>query len=308
MSQKDNILLSDLDSLCGRLTDMEKEAKTKKMKTIRQEALVKSLTESIGTGTLKEKQNERKFETTMQELRLAKFQAEETALEGTKDKREEKEHQAGLLEASKLEVQILKQEMKKLKDVKMKLENYNEKIEEHVRLTNSMKDETDQEELASEEADLNTYYDPQINKIEKCLPELEAKATQLVLAASSQQVKMRRKFEILRDTAVEIVRGERDLKEIQEKKNKNDEKVVSKLPDVSPPVKEPEMIEKMEIEREKLSRLEESIQRKESEYKTSLRNFNSLLETQTDLEQVKEEKRVEISKLTARLRELNCEK
>merc|ERR1711915_473640 len=135
--------------------------------------------------------------------------------------------------------------------------------------------------------------------IEKCLPELEKKGTQLALAAASHQDRIRRNLEILHSNAAEMVRKERDLKEMKENidsvwQHKKEPGVT--MGNVEPLLTKPKMIEDKKQEEEILFRLDENIQEKELEHRAALLNFNSLLET----EQLKEERREEISKLKAR--------
>ena len=163
------------------------------------------------------------------------------------------------------------------------------------------------DEDTSEKSELTIYLDTDVIEIEKCLPELEKKGTQLALAASCHQDRLRRNLEIIHSNAAEMVRKERDLKKIKENidsMSKYKEEPVVTMENVEPLVTEPKMIEDKKEEEEILFRLDEKIQRKESEHRAALEIFNSLLET----EQLKEERREKISKLKARLQELSGEK
>ena len=168
-------------------------------------------------------------------------------------------------------------------------------------------DNKSDDEDTSEKSELTIYLDTDVTEIEKCLPELEKKGTQLALAASCRQDILRRNLEILHSNAAEMVRKERDLKKIKENidsMSKYKEEAVVTMENVEPLVTEPKMIEDKKEEEEILFRLDEKIQRKESEHRAALEIFNSLLET----EQLKEERREKISKLKARLQELSGEK
>ena len=69
-------------------------------------------------------------------------------------------------------------------------------------------------------------------------------------------------------------------------------------------VKDPIVGEMTKEEVEKLSVLDEEIIQKESEYEATLKNIDWLLESQTVLEKLKEERIDKISLLTARLQDL----
>ena len=322
-------MCSELDSICDPLAAMEEEARTMKTETRELEGREEALTKNIGMMTMKVKFNERKLEKKIEERREKKFLTEKRYLEGTEGIREKKEYLSGLLESSKFEVQILEQKIEKLNEVKMNLEKCDVELEELMTLTelltltDDIEAETDpkhdpdhahndddnksDDENTSEKSELTIYLDTDVIEIEKCLPELEKKGTQLALAASCRQDRLRRNLEILHSNAAEMVRKERDLKKIKENidsMSKYKEEAVVTMENVEPLVTEPKMIEDKKEEEEILFRLDEKIQRKESEHRAALEKFNSLLET----EQLKEERREKISKLKARLQELSGEK
>ena len=322
-------MCSELDSLCDPLAAMEEEARTKKRETRKLEGREEALTKNIGMMTMKVKFNERKLEKKIEERREKKFLTEKRYLEGTEGVREKKEYLSGLLEYSKFEVQILEQKFEKLKKVKMNLEKCDVELEELMTLTelltltDDIEAETDpkhdpdhahndddnksDDEDTSEKSELTIYLDTDVIEIEKCLPELEKKGTQLALAASCRQDRFRRNLEILHSNAAEMVRKERDLKKMKENidsMSKYKEEAMVTMENVEPLVTDPKMIEDKNEEEEILFRLDEKIQRKESEHRAALEKFNSLLET----EQLKEERREKISKLKARLQELSGEK
>ena len=322
-------MCSELYSLCDPLAAMEEEARTKKRETRKLEGREEALTKNIGMMTMKVKFNERKLEKKIEERREKKFLTEKRYLEGIEGIREKKEYLSGFLEFSKFEVQILEQEIVKLKEVKMNLEKCDVELEELMTLTelltltDDIEAETDpkhdpdhahndddnksDDEDTSEKSELTIYLDTDVIEIEKCLPELEKKGTQLALAASCHQDRFRWNLEILHSNAAEMVRKERDLKKIKENidsMSKYKEEAVVTMENVEPLVTEPKMIEDKKEEEEILFRLDEKIQRKESEHRAALEIFNSLLET----EQLKEERREKISKLKARLQELSGEK
>ena len=324
-------MCSELYSLCDPLAAMEEEARTKKTETRELEGREEALTKNIGMMTMKVKFNERKLEKKIEERREKKFLTEKRYLEGIEGirAREKKEYLSGLLESSKFEVQILEQKIEKLNEVKTNLEKCDVELEELMTLTelltltDDIEAETDpkhdpdhahndddnksDDENTSEKSELTIYLDTDVIEIEKCLPELEKKGTKLAFAASCRQDILRRNLEILHSNAAEMVRKERDLKKIKENidsMSKYKEEAVVTMENVEPLVTEPKMIEDKKEEEEILFRLDEKIQRKESEHRAALEIFNSLLET----EQLKEERREKISKLKARLQELSGEK
>lgn len=308
MSKKDQELRSELYSLCDLLSGLEREARTKEREIKTKLGGDKRLIESIDKLRAKNVKNERKFDRKMFELRKAKSQAEKRHSDESNDLKVRKEFQAGLLEASKIELNILKREMEELKEVKMDLlkvfESYN--IAE-VTSRNDVQSIEENEEI-SYQSEMSSR-EEKIEEILDNLPELERKAEQFVFAASSHQDEMRSRLGILRDVITRIMEFKRELKEIHEKNelrsrsDSNKGNAIEKE-NVKKQVKDPIVGEMTKEEVEKLSVLDEEIIQKESEYEATLKNIDWLLESQTVLEKLKEERIDKISLLTARLQDL----
>ena len=308
MSKKDQELRSELNSLCDLLSGLEREARTKEREIKTKLGGDKRLIESIDKLRAKNVKNERKFDRKMFELRKAKSQAEKSHSDESNDLKVRKEFQAGLLEASKIELNILKREMEELKEVKMDLlkvfESYN--IAE-VTSRNDVQSIEENEEI-SYQSEMSSR-EEKIEEILDNLPELERKAEQFVFAASSHQDEMRSRLGILRDVITRIMEFKRELKEIHEKNelrsrsDSNKGNAIEKE-NVKKQVKDPIVGEMTKEEVEKLSVLDEEIIQKESEYEATLKNIDWLLESQTVLEKLKEERIDKISLLTARLQDL----
>ena len=308
MSKKDQELRSELNSLCDLLSGLEREARTKEREIKTKLGGDKRLIESIDKLRAKNVKNERKFDRKMFELRKAKSQAEKRHSDESNDLKVRKEFQAGLLEASKIELNILKREMEELKEVKMDLlkvfESYN--IAE-VTSRNDVQSIEENEEI-SYQSEMSSR-EEKIEEILDNLPELERKAEQFVFAASSHQDEMRSRLGILRDVITRIMEFKRELKEIHEKNelrsrsDSNKGNAIEKE-NVKKQVKDPIVGEMTKEEVEKLSVLDEEIIQKESEYEATLKNIDWLLESQTVLEKLKEERIDKISLLTARLQDL----
>ena len=240
--------------------------------------------------------------------REAKSQAEKSHSDESNDLKVRKEFQAGLLEASKIELNILKREMEELKEVKMDLlkvfESYN--IAE-VTSRNDVQSIEENEEISYQSE--TSSREEKIEEILDNLPELERKAEQFVFSASSHQDVMRSRLGILRDVITRIMEFKRELKEIHEKNelrsrsDSNKGNAIEKE-NVKKQVKDPIVGEMTKEEVEKLSVLDEEIIQKESEYEATLKNIDWLLESQTVLEKLKEERIDKISLLTARLQDL----
>ena len=130
-----------------------------------------------------------------------------------------------------------------------------------------------------------------------------------MFSASSHQDVMRSRLGILRDVITRIMEFKRELKEIHEKNelrsrsDSNKGNAIEKE-NVKKQVKDPIVGEMTKEEVEKLSVLDEEIIQKESEYEATLKNIDWLLESQTVLEKLKEERIDKISLLTARLQDL----
>ena len=308
MSKKDQELRSELYSLCDLLSGLEREARTKEREIKTKLGGDKRLIESIDKLRAKNVKNERKFDRKMFELRKAKSQAEKSHSDESNDLKVRKEFQAGLLEASKIELNILKREMEELKEVKMDLlkvfESYN--IAE-VTSRNDVQSIEENEEISYQSE--TSSREEKIEEILDNLPELERKAEQFVFAASSHQDEMRSRLGILRDVITRIMEFKRELKEIHEKNelrsrsDSNKGNAIEKE-NVKKQVKDPIVGEMTKEEVEKLSVLDEEIIQKESEYEATLKNIDWLLESQTVLEKLKEERIDKISLLTARLQDL----
>ena len=308
MSKKDQELRSELNSLCDLLSGLEREARTKEREIKTKLGGDKRLIESIDKLRAKNVKNERKFDRKMFELRKAKSQAEKSHSDESNDLKVRKEFQAGLLEASKIELNILKREMEELKEVKMDLlkvfESYN--IAE-VTSRNDVQSIEENEEISYQSE--TSSREEKIEEILDNLPELERKAEQFVFAASSHQDEMRSRLGILRDVITRIMEFKRELKEIHEKNelrsrsDSNKGNAIEKE-NVKKQVKDPIVGEMTKEEVEKLSVLDEEIIQKESEYEATLKNIDWLLESQTVLEKLKEERIDKISLLTARLQDL----
>ena len=308
MSKKDQELRSELNSLCDLLSGLEREARTKEREIKTKLGGDKRLIESIDKLRAKNVKNERKFDRKMFELRKAKSQAEKRHSDESNDLKVRKEFQAGLLEASKIELNILKREMEELKEVKMDLlkvfESYN--IAE-VTSRNDVQSIEENEEISYQSE--TSSREEKIEEILDNLPELERKAEQFVFAASSHQDEMRSRLGILRDVITRIMEFKRELKEIHEKNelrsrsDSNKGNAIEKE-NVKKQVKDPIVGEMTKEEVEKLSVLDEEIIQKESEYEATLKNIDWLLESQTVLEKLKEERIDKISLLTARLQDL----
>lgn len=308
MSKKDQELRSELNSLCDLLSGLEREARTKEREIKTKLGGDKKLIESIDKLRAKNVKNERKFDRKMFELRKAKSQAEKSHSDESNDLKVRKEFQAGLLEASKIELNILKREMEELKEVKMDLlkvfESYN--IAE-VTSRNDVQSIEENEEISYQSE--TSSREEKIEEILDNLPELERKAEQFVFAASSHQDEMRSRLGILRDVITRIMEFKRELKEIHEKNelrsrsDSNKGNAIEKE-NVKKQVKDPIVGEMTKEEVEKLSVLDEEIIQKESEYEATLKNIDWLLESQTVLEKLKEERIDKISLLTARLQDL----
>ena len=308
MSKKDQELRSELNSLCDLLSGLEREARTKEREIKTKLGGDKRLIESIDKLRAKNVKNERKFDRKMFELRKAKSQAEKSHSDESNDLKVRKEFQAGLLEASKIELNILKREMEELKEVKMDLlkvfESYN--IAE-VTSRNDVQSIEENEEISYQSE--TSSREEKIEEILDNLPELERKAEQFVFAASSHQDVMRSRLGILRDVITRIMEFKRELKEIHEKNelrsrsDSNKGNAIEKE-NVKKQVKDPIVGEMTKEEVEKLSVLDEEIIQKESEYEATLKNIDWLLESQTVLEKLKEERIDKISLLTARLQDL----
>ena len=308
MSKKDQELRSELNSLCDLLSGLEREARTKEREIKTKLGGDKKLIESIDKLRAKNVKNERKFDRKMFELRKAKSQAEKSHSDESNDLKVRKEFQAGLLEASKIELNILKREMEELKEVKMDLlkvfESYN--IAE-VTSRNDVQSIEENEEISYQSE--TSSREEKIEEILDNLPELERKAEQFVFAASSHQDVMRSRLGILRDVITRIMEFKRELKEIHEKNelrsrsDSNKGNAIEKE-NVKKQVKDPIVGEMTKEEVEKLSVLDEEIIQKESEYEATLKNIDWLLESQTVLEKLKEERIDKISLLTARLQDL----
>ena len=308
MSKKDQELRSELNSLCDLLSGLEREARTKEREIKTKLGGDKKLIESIDKLRAKNVKNERKFDRKMFELGKAKSQAEKSHSDESNDLKVRKEFQAGLLEASKIELNILKREMEELKEVKMDLlkvfESYN--IAE-VTSRNDVQSIEENEEISYQSE--TSSREEKIEEILDNLPELERKAEQFVFAASSHQDEMRSRLGILRDVITRIMEFKRELKEIHEKNelrsrsDSNKGNAIEKE-NVKKQVKDPIVGEMTKEEVEKLSVLDEEIIQKESEYEATLKNIDWLLESQTVLEKLKEERIDKISLLTARLQDL----
>ena len=308
MSKKDQELRSELYSLCDLLSGLEREARTKEREIKTKLGGDKRLIESIDKLRAKNVKNERKFDRKMFELGKAKSQAEKSHSDESNDLKVRKEFQAGLLEASKIELNILKREMEELKEVKMDLlkvfESYN--IAE-VTSRNDVQSIEENEEI-SYQSEMSSR-EEKIEEILDNLPELERKAEQFVFAASSHQDEMRSRLGILRDVITRIMEFKRELKEIHEKNelrsrsDSNKGNAIEKE-NVKKQVKDPIVGEMTKEEVEKLSVLDEEIIQKESEYEATLKNIDWLLESQTVLEKLKEERIDKVSLLTARLQDL----
>ena len=308
MSKKDQELRSELNSLCDLLSGLEREARTKEREIKTKLGGDKRLIESIDKLRAKNVKNERKFDRKMFELRKAKSQAEKSHSDESNDLKVRKEFQAGLLEASKIELNILKREMEELKEVKMDLlkvfESYNVA---DVTSRNDVQSIEENEEI-SYQSEMSSR-EEKIEEILDNLPELERKAEQFVFAASSHQDEMRSRLGILRDVITRIMEFKRELKEIHEKNelrsrsDSNKGNAIEKE-NVKKQVKDPIVGEMTKEEVEKLSVLDEEIIQKESEYEATLKNIDWLLESQTVLEKLKEERIDKISLLTARLQDL----
>ena len=308
MSKKDQELRSELYSLCDLLSGLEREARTKEREIKTKLGGDKRLIESIDKLRAKNVKNERKFDRKMFELGKAKSQAEKSHSDESNDLKVRKEFQAGLLEASKIELNILKREMEELKEVKMDLlkvfESYN--IAE-VTSRNDVQSIEENEEISYQSE--TSSREEKIEEILDNLPELERKAEQFVFAASSHQDEMRSRLGILRDVITRIMEFKRELKEIHEKNelrsrsDSNKGNAIEKE-NVKKQVKDPIVGEMTKEEVEKLSVLDEEIIQKESEYEATLKNIDWLLESQTVLEKLKEERIDKISLLTARLQDL----
>ena len=308
MSKKDQELRSELNSLCDLLSGLEREARTKEREIKTKLGGDKRLIESIDKLRAKNVKNERKFDRKMFELGKAKSQAEKSHSDESNDLKVRKEFQAGLLEASKIELNILKREMEELKEVKMDLlkvfESYN--IAE-VTSRNDVQSIEENEEISYQSE--TSSREEKIEEILDNLPELERKAEQFVFAASSHQDVMRSRLGILRDVITRIMEFKRELKEIHEKNelrsrsDSNKGNAIEKE-NVKKQVKDPIVGEMTKEEVEKLSVLDEEIIQKESEYEATLKNIDWLLESQTVLEKLKEERIDKISLLTARLQDL----
>ena len=308
MSKKDQELRSELNSLCDLLSGLEREARTKEREIKTKLGGDKRLIESIDKLRAKNVKNERKFDRKMFELGKAKSQAEKSHSDESNDLKVRKEFQAGLLEASKIELNILKREMEELKEVKMDLlkvfESYN--IAE-VTSRNDVQSIEENEEISYQSE--TSSREEKIEEILDNLPELERKAEQFVFAASSHQDEMRSRLGILRDVITRIMEFKRELKEIHEKNelrsrsDSNKGNAIEKE-NVKKQVKDPIVGEMTKEEVEKLSVLDEEIIQKESEYEATLKNIDWLLESQTVLEKLKEERIDKISLLTARLQDL----
>ena len=308
MSKKDQELRSELNSLCDLLSGLEREARTKEREIKTKLGGDKRLIESIDKLRAKNVKNERKFDRKMFELMKAKSQAEKSHSDESNDLKVRKEFQAGLLEASKIELNILKREMEELKEVKMDLlkvfESYN--IAE-VTSRNDVQSIEENEEISYQSE--TSSREEKIEEILDNLPELERKAEQFVFAASSHQDEMRSRLGILRDVITRIMEFKRELKEIHEKNelrsrsDSNKGNAIEKE-NVKKQVKDPIVGEMTKEEVEKLSVLDEEIIQKESEYEATLKNIDWLLESQTVLEKLKEERIDKISLLTARLQDL----
>lgn len=308
MSKKDQELRSELNSLCDLLSGLEREARTKEREIKTKLGGDKRLIESIDKLRAKNVKNERKFDRKMFELRKAKSQAEKRHSDESNDLKVRKEFQAGLLEASKIELNILKREMEELKEVKMDLlkvfESYNVA---DVTSRNDVQSIEENEEI-SYQSEMSSR-EEKIEEILDNLPELERKAEQFVFAASSHQDEMRSRLGILRDVITRIMEFKRELKEIHEKNelrsrsDSNKGNAIEKE-NVKKQVKDPIVGEMTKEEVEKLSVLDEEIIQKESEYEATLKNIDWLLESQTVLEKLKEERIDKISLLTARLQDL----
>ena len=304
---------SELDSVSAKLSGLVDEARYKepdsKIKVIEERTLTKSLT------SLREQElhNERLFDKSMEEMEAQKTEREKNHLEETKDLRVKKEIQIQLLEASKIELEILKREMNKLKEAKINLlkemEGHDDNVndEETETSTKDVEDVADNTELKTERQT--------VEEIEKTLSELKKKSVQLVSVAKIEKDSLMRKIAYLREITVKRADCKRQMKEFEKKEmeKKETEKESAEIKEnrekrgkkVVAAEREIQQFDFSEMEEDQLRCLDEEITKTELEHRAVLLEIDEVLgRSRTGGENEEDERREKISELRTRLQQL----
>ena len=298
MSGKKTKLQLDLDSVSAKLSGLVEETRSKEPDSRVKEIEEKTLTKSLVSLRKVELHDEIHFDRKMEEVKAMKNEREKIQMEQTKNLKLKREIQLQLLDADKIEVEILKYEMNKLKEVQIKMLK---QLEGDNNIEDKEKEPTKDEEVLEETA--ANFELPNVEDIEKSLSDLKKKSVQLVSVAKSEKDIMTKKIAHLRETIVKRANCKRELKEFEkkEKERGNKEKGGNKVAD---PVGEMRREELSHVEEDQLRCLDEEIAKAELEHAAILQEIGRELQAQKDERDRRAEKRKKVGELRTKLAQL----
>ena len=298
MSGKKNKLQLDLDSVSAKLSGLVEETRSKEPDARVKVMEEKTLTESLVSLREMELHDEIHFDRKMKEVEVMKNERKKNQLEQTKNLKVKREIQLQLLDADKIEVEILKKEMNKLKEVKIKMLKH---LEGDNNIEDKEKEPSKDEKVLEKTAE--NFELPNVEDIEKNLSDLKKKSVQLVSVAKSEKDILTRKIAHLREITVKRANCKRELKEFEkkEKEKGNKEKGGNKVAD---PVGEMRREELSQVEEDQLRCLDEEIAKAELEHAAILQEIGQELQAQKDERDRRAEKRKKVGELRTKLAQL----
>ena len=210
-------LHSELESVSAKLSGLVEEARYKEPDIRIKMTEKRTLTKSLTSLREKELHHEKDLDRKMEEFGAFQRQRAKNHLEETKDLRMKKEIQSQLLEASKIELDILKREMNKLKEAKI---NLLKEMESHKNKMNNEETETSSKDVDEDEVTDKTELKTErqtVEEIEKSLSDLKKKSVQLVSAVRTEKDILRREIAHLREITVKRAQCKREIKEFEKK-------------------------------------------------------------------------------------------